>query len=54
MIEAPNAAHCFSLEVLFDIADALDIEPADLITASMFPDSIINKKSENKKPPWKA
>lgn len=42
-IEAPNIAHCFSLEVFFDIADALDIEPTDLINASLFPDEIIKK-----------
>lgn len=42
-IEAPNMAHNFSVEVLFDIADALDVDPADLINASVFPDRIINK-----------
>ncbi|MCM1334123.1 MAG: helix-turn-helix domain-containing protein [Bacteroides sp.] len=46
LIEAPNAAHGFSLEVLFDLADALDVEAVDLINASMFPDSILNKKSK--------
>lgn len=44
VIEAPNTANSFSLETLFDIADALDISPSDLLTASMFPDSIINQK----------
>lgn len=48
LIEAPNAAHCFSLKVLFDLADALDVDAADLINASMFSDSILNKKSEKK------
>lgn len=43
-IEAPNVAKAFSLEVFYDIADALEIEPADLITASVFPDRIIKKK----------
>lgn len=43
-IEAPGMAHGFSLEVFFDIADALDIAPEDLITASVFSDKIINKK----------
>lgn len=43
-IEAPGIANCFSLEVFFDIADALEIDPADLINASMFPDQIINNK----------
>ncbi len=39
-IEAPNIVRPFSLEVLYNIADALEIEPADLLRASMFPDSI--------------
>lgn len=43
-IEAPNLAKAFSMEVFYDIADALEIEPADLITASVFPDRVINKK----------
>ena len=43
-IEAPNIAKTFSLEVFFDIADALDVDPADLITASVFPDRVMNKK----------
>lgn len=44
VIEAPSIAKAFSLEVFYDIADALDVDPADLITASVFPDRIINKK----------
>lgn len=43
-IEAPNLAKVFSLEVFYDLADALDVDPADLITASVFPDRVINKK----------
>ncbi|HEZ7986349.1 MAG TPA: helix-turn-helix transcriptional regulator [Ruminococcus sp.] len=46
VIEAPNAAHSFSLEVLYDIADALDVTPADLINASLFSDNIINNKHD--------
>lgn len=46
VIEAPNAACSFSLEALYDIADALDVTAADLINASLFPGSIINKTSE--------
>ncbi len=42
-IEAPGMANGFSLEVFFDIADALEIDPADLINASVFPDQVINK-----------
>jgi transcriptional regulator with XRE-family HTH domain len=43
-IEAPSIAKAFSMVVFYDIADALEIDPADLITASVFPDRIINKK----------
>lgn len=38
VIEAPNCANSFSLEALYDIADALDVTAADLINASLFPD----------------
>ena len=44
VIEAPGIAHSFSLEVLFDIADALDVAPEELITASVFPDRILKNK----------
>lgn len=44
-IEAPNMAYSFSLEVFYNIADALDIEPQQLITASVFPDEVINNKN---------
>lgn len=43
-IEAPGIANGFSLEVFFDIADALNIEPADLINTSLFPDQIVKRK----------
>ena len=43
-IEAPGMANAFSLEVFFNIADALEIDPADLINAAVFPDQIISKK----------
>ena len=32
-IEAPGLAKSFSLDVFFNLADALDIDPADLINA---------------------
>lgn len=44
-IEAPNLAKVFSMEVFYDIADALKVDPADLITASVLPDNILNKQS---------
>lgn len=45
VIEAPGIAYDFSLEVFFNIADVLEIDPADLINASVFPDQIIKKKT---------
>ena len=48
-IEAPNMPRNFSLEVFFDIADALDVDPADLITASVFPDRVVNKVKDKDK-----
>ena len=42
-IEAPGIANGFSLEVFFDLADALDVDPASLINASVFPDQIMKK-----------
>ena len=48
-IEAPNTAHCFSLEVFFDLADALDVTPTDLLEASTFHDKFINKNREKSK-----
>ncbi|MCI8332033.1 MAG: helix-turn-helix transcriptional regulator [Clostridiales bacterium] len=41
-IEAPGMATGFSLEIFFNIADALTIDPADLIKASVFSDNIFN------------
>ncbi len=43
-IEAPNLVRPFSLDVFFNIADALEIEPADLINATVFPDKIFKNK----------
>ena len=48
VIEAPGMAHSFSLEVFYNIADALEVDPADLINASVFPDRIIDNKKNNK------
>lgn len=43
-IEAPGLAKSFSIEVLFNISDALEVDAADLITASVLPDKIIKNK----------
>lgn len=45
-IEAPNIVRPFSVGVLFNIADALKIEPGDLLNTSIFPDQILNKKEK--------
>lgn len=42
-IEAPGIVRPFSLEVFYNIADALQIAPEDLIKASVFPDQILKK-----------
>ena len=46
-IEAPGIARPFSLEVFFNIADALEIAPEDLISASVFPDKVIRNKDKD-------
>ena len=48
-IEAPGIAHSFSLEVFFDIADALEIDPAELINASVFPDKILKTNKNDRR-----
>lgn len=40
-IEAPNMVRAFSLEVFFNIADALEIEPSELIKGSLFVDKVL-------------
>lgn len=45
-IEAPNIVRHFSVEVLFNIADALKVEPGDLLNTSIIPDQILNKRKE--------
>lgn len=42
-IEAPGIVRPFSLEVFYNIADALEIAPEDLIKASVFSDQIFKK-----------
>ena len=43
-IEAPGMAYNFTMDAFFCIADALEIDPAELINASGFPDQIMKKK----------
>lgn len=37
-VEAPNVYRAFSVEVLFNIADVLDVRPGDLLN-TVYPDS---------------
>lgn len=46
-IEAPGIVRAFSMEVFYNIADALDVDPADLINASVFPDKVLNGSNKN-------
>ena len=43
-IESPGLVRPFSLDVFFNIADALEVDPADLINATVFPDKILKNK----------
>ena len=51
-IEAPGIVRPFSLEVFYNIADALEIEPSELLKASMFPEKLKTepKKTKTTKP----
>lgn len=40
-IEAPCVAKSFSLDVFYDIADALNIDPKDLMGMSVYPENIL-------------
>lgn len=44
VIEAPNVAKSFSLDIFFSLCDALEVEPADLISASVFPDRVTRRQ----------
>ena len=43
-IEAPGLAHNFTLEVLLNISKALEVDPAELIRASAFSDTLLSSK----------
>ncbi len=44
-IEAPGLAYSFSMDSFFNIADALEVDPADLISAAAFPDKLLKSKN---------
>lgn len=41
-IEAPNIVRAFSMEAFYNIADALKVDPRDLISAAMVPDELLD------------
>ncbi len=45
-LEAPNYVRAISLEVLYNIADALKVNPADLLYLSECPEQILNVKKD--------
>ena len=44
-IEAPNVIKAFSLDILYRIADALDVAAHDILRVSTIPDEIIKSKN---------
>lgn len=44
-IEVPNMVRGFSMDSFLNICDALEIDPAELINASMVPERILGDKS---------
>ena len=46
-IEAPGIARSFSIEVFFNIADALEVDPTELISVSALPDRIMKKTKKD-------
>ena len=45
IIEAPNMTRSFSLEIFFNIADALEIKPSQLLDFSLFTKDVVKSKS---------
>ncbi len=44
LIESPNLTQSFSVEILFNIADALNVTAAELLSANLFSEDTINNK----------
>ena len=51
VIEAPGMVRGVSLNTLFNISDALDVDPSVLLKASIYPDSIRNPSVPSEKHP---
>ena len=47
-IEAPNMVRAFSMEAFFNIADALDVTPEELIQIAFLQDKILKRKNQEK------
>lgn len=43
-IEAPNMLRAFSMESFFNIADALNVSPDELVQIALLQDQILNRK----------
>lgn len=46
-IEAPKMVVSFSIEIFFNIADALDMKPSELLSFADNPEEMFIKKDEN-------
>lgn len=40
-IEAPNMVRAFSMDIFFNLADALEVDPSDLIRGKVFTDDVL-------------
>ena len=49
IIEAPNMACAFSMEMFFNIADALEVEASELLSMSMIPDKLMGNVDKREK-----
>ena len=46
VIEAPGMIRAFSMEMFFNIADALEISPVELLNTSLVPEQVLNKNRD--------
>lgn len=45
-IEAPGMVRAFSMEVFFNLADALGVSPAELLNAAVIPERVLKTKRD--------
>ena len=45
-IEAPNMVRAFSMEAFFNIADAFDVTPIELLQIAFLQDQILNRRNQ--------